>query len=260
MTKKQIFKKLKNDPYLLETIDSHYLSNHDFMLQALSIEPLFSIRFISKELLNNENFMEKAVKVKMPENLLIMAFASEEIRNNKEIMISAIYTNSENLKYAPESIQNNEKIVLEALDEMPGIIKYISSRLINSKNFILKALKISKFVFDYIDDKLQLDEDIIREYLSGIKWLDEYDEYIDYNGRFCVEFNKEGRFDNIKNKKMVMETVKKNPVAIFCASEEFRRDEDVVSSMVGGICWKENMYTLAEVYPEHKTMYEKFLK
>lgn len=281
---KQILKKLKNDPYLIETIDSKYLSNHKFMLKALEIAPLFSIRFISKELLNNEKFMKKAVSIELPTNLSIIAFSSKKIRNNKDIMLSAIDTDIDNLKYASKEIRsdenlafkliknkksyflenattdikNNEQIIFEAIKENPWVLQYASKRLRNSKEFVLKAMNESKYIFNNISKKLQLDEDIIYKYLDDVEWLDGYWDYQDHEGRI-VSRNKEFRFQDIKNKKVVKRIVKENPVSIIFAAEKFRKDKDIVRNIVDTPYGDELIDLLKSWYPSHEKMYQKIL-
>eukprot|EP01080_Neovahlkampfia_damariscottae_P013075 gene13075-8353_t len=64
----------------------------------------------------------------------------EKIRDDEDIIMASLETDSYNLKFASERLKDNENVVLEALNDTTGIhaLDYASKRLKNDFNFIKK--------------------------------------------------------------------------------------------------------------------------
>lgn len=60
---------------------------------------------------------------------LALRFASEELRNNKNIVLAAVQQNGLALQFTSKEFQNNKEIVLAALQSTPDAFEYASPRL-----------------------------------------------------------------------------------------------------------------------------------
>jgi len=151
--------------------------------------------FMSK--VTNKNEAIKLIK----EGCYISEF-SDELCNNKELMLLALQNNPHNIPLVSENLRNDENIVTEAVGFDKYYLKYASERLRNDKSFIKKMFFTCEdsmdiyylFVYckevfsnkefilelfdegedfdflntlDYLDDSLLYDEDIINKAVTN---------------------------------------------------------------------------------------------
>jgi hypothetical protein len=83
-----------------------------------------------------------------------LQFASDEIRDNKQIALAAIGSHPHNIKYASDNIQDNRSIVMVAVADA-FVIPYISPRLQDSFRVIFAAMKVNKRAFHSASARLQ---------------------------------------------------------------------------------------------------------
>ena len=65
---------------------------------------------------NNTNWSDKAsVLAAIGENGMVLQFASDELRNNKEVVLAAVEQDGRALQFASEDLKGDEDIVLAAV-------------------------------------------------------------------------------------------------------------------------------------------------
>jgi hypothetical protein len=76
---------------------------------------------------------------------LAFAYASEDLRKDKEFMLLAMQQNGLALQYAPEELQNDYEIVLTAVKQNGLAIAYASEDLRKDSKIGLEAMKQDLF-------------------------------------------------------------------------------------------------------------------
>jgi hypothetical protein len=84
-----------------------------------------SLEYASDRLKNDKEVVMKAIL----NNPSFIEYASEELQNDMEIMLIAVKDNAENLCYASPSLQNNKKLVLTAFEDSDRASFYVGSEL-----------------------------------------------------------------------------------------------------------------------------------
>jgi hypothetical protein len=72
-----------------------------------------------------------------------LRYASDDLKNNREIVLEAIKQNGLALEYASESFRNDKDVVLEAIKKCYHALCYASDDLKDDKEIVLKAIKKS---------------------------------------------------------------------------------------------------------------------
>ena len=126
---------------------------------------------ISSQLLDNEYFVLEVLRNYQRYTTIPMFYASERIRKNKEVVLTAVRYNFNNLDYADDSLKKDKEIVLEAVKqhgEAPYYFKQIESALQHAddslkkdKEIVLIAVKNSSRELQYADDTLKNDPEIL---------------------------------------------------------------------------------------------------
>ena len=89
----------------------------------------------------------------------VLAYASEKLKEDKELMMKCAEKDGQILYYASENLRDDKEFVLKAVATKWLIIKYVSYRLRSDKDVALCALKASKKAKEYLTkEALQLPE------------------------------------------------------------------------------------------------------
>jgi hypothetical protein len=74
--------------------------------------------------------------------VLQLDFASDQLKNDKDVVLEAVKQNDYALYYASEQLKNDKDIVLEAVKQDGDAIRYASDELQNDPIFRAKVYKI----------------------------------------------------------------------------------------------------------------------
>ena len=80
--------------------------------------------FIQKRITNKKEFLE-AVK----EDCDLLKYASEYLKNDKDVVLEAVKQNCSSLIYASDELRNDKDVVLEAVNEDGCSIQYVSDEI-----------------------------------------------------------------------------------------------------------------------------------
>ena len=126
---------------------------------------------------NNKNDALKAVK----QNGLALEYASDELKNDKEVVLAAVKQYGRALEYASDRLKDDKEVVLAAIEKYGYASAWASERLNNDKEVVLAAVKQYWAALEYASDELQSDKDVLnsmREYLINDKCKGHYDEQL----------------------------------------------------------------------------------
>jgi vacuolar-type H+-ATPase subunit H len=93
-------------------------------------------------------------------------YASEELKNDKEVVLEAVKQHGHSIYYASEELKNDKEVVLEAVKQNGSSLDYASEELKNDKEVVwisdgyfklIKSIKIFDLNFKF-SKKQKLDE------------------------------------------------------------------------------------------------------
>lgn len=159
------------------TVPIFLRNNKEFMLLAVEIDSEV-IRLASKALLNDEDFMLKAVEITTYD---IVKFAGDNLKNNIDFLIKALLIETRVFEEINQNVKHNKEFIKKAILIDKSIFNYyideiniLVPEILEDKN-IMKQLvkKYGLSIFDYIHSSLLKNEEFIFElcYLYGLDAL-----------------------------------------------------------------------------------------
>ena len=108
------------------------------------------------EHIDDKNYMLQAIE---NDATWVLAYASEKLKSDKELMMKCAEKDGQILYYASENLRDDKEFVLKAVSQKWLIIKYVSYRLRSDKDVALCALKGSIKSKEYLTkEALQIPE------------------------------------------------------------------------------------------------------
>jgi hypothetical protein len=222
---------------ILQNVD-YNLKNNKKLIEILSVINTKSIKYASKEILNDKVFFLDIIKqyrgkyynilkylsddLKDDEELIYellsvktytfeFKYISDRLKNNYDFILKVIKKNSDILEYVSKEFKNNIEIVLETVNTNGYMLKYASKQLQNNKKVVLEAIKNYGLALKYAGKELKNDKDIVLHAVNR-------------NGLALQYVNNE-----LKNDKDIVScAVNNNGVSLCYAGEEFKDDKDIV--------------------------------
>lgn len=144
---------------------------------------------------------------------------SDELRNDKEFMMSILRHNMECFPYFGEDVRGNREIAIPIVESNYLFWEFLDFNLKREKDFFLACVRkcgcssAERFISQYFNEFPEMlhDFEIVKELL-------------DMNAKYYFFLPN----DLQTNKLVVIETVKKNPELLSKISEDFKMDVDVV--------------------------------
>lgn len=96
-----------------------------------------------------------------------LAFLSEELRDDKEIVLCAVRNTADALKYASDRLKNDPEVVTAAVMKNYYSLEHASEGLRTNRNFIASLVKNNSSVLDVIDLKFVFDKDFLVDVLMN---------------------------------------------------------------------------------------------
>ena len=117
----------------------------------LALEELENEKGIKKE------YMLEAIRKDAP---WVIAYASDRLRQDKELMLEACKHDGQELYYASQKLRDDKEVVLTAVIKKWRILKYASENMRRNKEVCIAALKGSLSAAEYIMPEMKEDPDI----------------------------------------------------------------------------------------------------
>lgn len=157
-----ILEVIKLDGETIAYASSRILENDVIVLEAIKNTTTFMLYHqLFRKYNTDKDLVIELIKNSHSQNFL--KYLSLDLRDDKDIVYSAICKSGYELEYASDRLKSDEEIVLKALEKDSSAIIHMSNDLINNKSFILKITQ--KFRF-YSSDILKLMESFSKELLN----------------------------------------------------------------------------------------------
>ena len=151
---------------LIEDYDREELKiNHEEIFKEIKRDLYLN----SGEFSNNKKKVLKEIKNLNRSFESILQYASENLQDDKEIVLEAVKISCHELKYASERLKADKVIVLKAIKQSGLALEYVDDILKKDKEIVLEAIKQNGFAVKYADDNLKNDPDILAE-VNKNKW------------------------------------------------------------------------------------------
>ena len=151
---KYLIKKIYNINYFAIKYASDIIkSDPELMLNAVSVNGSL-LEYGSTDIKDNFDIVYVAVNqydISYP----VLQFASDRLRNNKDIVLAALACNGEAFKFASTELQDDEDIVNEALDNQGMQLEFVSERLQNIYEISLKAVSNESMALQFVPNKFK---------------------------------------------------------------------------------------------------------
>ena len=198
------YKKRLHDTKMLTTVYNKY-QNHEMLTKD---DLLFIYGNVEGCGWHNDPRLNELRKVSLKT-------ASEELKNNPEVVMAAVKQNYHALKYASEDLKSNSEFMLEAVKLNYNVLEYASEEMRSNPAVILEAIKQNGFALEYASEDLKSNSEFM---LEAVK--------LNYN---VLEYAGE---EMKSNSEFVLEAVKQNGFALEYASEELKSDPEIVMAAV----------------------------
>jgi hypothetical protein len=142
----------------------------------------------------------------------ILALASEDIKDDKELLLAAINIDSNSLNFASDRLRNDKNIVLKAVSQDGSSLEYASEELRNDREVVFAA--VSNFGNSLRDASVSLrnEKDIVLKAVSK-------------NGKTLEYASEELRND----REVVFTAVSNNGYAIKYVGEKLKKDSEILA-------------------------------
>ena len=196
-----------------------------------------SLKTASEELKNNPEVVMAAVK----QNYHALEYASEDLKANSEFMLEAVKQDYYALEYASEEMRSNPAVILEAIKQNGFALVYASEDLKANSEFMLEAVKQDYYALEYASEDLK----------ANLEFMFEAVNLNDFALRFASDKLKNNpeivmlavtksygialqyASENLKNNpEIVMAALKPNGAAFAYASDELKSDPEFVMAAV----------------------------
>ena len=157
--KSAIFEKHKN---------SLWFKDEEFLRELLKETCKSKIDDIMKNVENKNILNDKEIFLQLIQrnNGHIIKFASKNLKNNKEFILKAIEFNGDAFKNASKQLKDDKEFVLIIADYGVNIFKHVSKRLKNDKEVVLEALKYDANLLEYASKRLKDNKEVILKALK----------------------------------------------------------------------------------------------
>lgn len=156
-----------NYSYAIKEASEELRSNKEFMRKAIELTEGEAFCGATDELKNDKEFVLFAVRHGSPPHQcdpdIVLRYASEEMRADKDVVLAAVRKNGWSLYYASEELKADKDVVLVATINNSWSLTYASPTLRENKDFIIELVKrAGDYALHYVDEALQNDADVLE--------------------------------------------------------------------------------------------------
>lgn len=153
---------VKNDGRDMRYVGELLKNDRGFILASLERGNILGIQFVSYELRDDYEIIMKAVNAAG----IALDYASERLKNNKDIVLAAMRNQAWSLKAASEELRSDATIFLEAIKSDIRNLQFASSILKNDYHFIFQGVNMQGVALQHASKDLKQNLDIILAALN----------------------------------------------------------------------------------------------
>lgn len=143
-------------------------NDYDFVMAKVK-ENGRNLYYASEELKNNKNVIMQALSANY-NAYNCLEFASYELRNDRDVILKAVQLYGDNLEFASDRLKNDKHIVIEAINHSANgcALRYASDEVRNDKKMVLDIMneKRNSDILSYASDQLRDDKQFVSQVLQ----------------------------------------------------------------------------------------------
>jgi len=179
---------------------------------------------------------KEVVMTAVVKNCLALQYASEALKADKEVVMQVVEFYGSALQYASEALRADKEVVMKAVNN--GLaLQYASEALKADKEVVMKAVKCDGMALQYASEALRADKEVVMKVvekaISGVSGPQEQ-EYIDPKAFWPLQ-HVSSRFK--EDKECMKAVVEVWGLALADASPAIRNDKEVVALAVAQNVW-----------------------
>ena len=150
-----------NDDYYFKILDLLYLDgiSDNYILEASYYNIIKTciyqhgdmLQFATDNIKNDYEIVFQAVRL----SVHALNYASDDMKNNYEIVFRAVQNDGNALEYASDDMKNNYVIVLAAVTQNGNALEYASDDMKNNYDIVLAAVKQNKYALNYASENMK---------------------------------------------------------------------------------------------------------
>jgi len=213
---RQSYQNLKNaflrlTPTLFVNNDNEIIQNGPTGDKLLQVSPE-TINSLFKMFIQDEHFVQEFCA--QSEDSLNWIRLSEELKNNRNIVLEVVRQNGSDLEHASNELKNDKEIVLEAVLEDGNALQFASDRLKADVEVVLRAIQQNIYALQYAS--------------SSITHLLITPEFVKKNS-YLLQFASE----NIKkDEEVVLAAIQQDWRCLQYASDELKQDKEFILAAI----------------------------
>jgi len=201
--------------------------------------------FVNDELWEDTDFIIELLKLNEPAKIVLSFLPETFKQNNKEFYKNLFKEDPSVFQFCPEEMRSNKEIVISAVSHIGISLEFASEELKADRDIVTAAITNDANAFSFIAHSLKSDPDIYRIYIGklDVKWDTNTLEYlsevlkgnkefikslVSLNGFVLKDLSQEFKND----KEIVMSAINQNGGALKYASQELKADKEIVISAV----------------------------
>jgi len=210
--KEKIMEKVRNqsEPGIIFSTIKKYKDDFNIVLECVKQDGMF-LDFASDELRNNKEICLAAIK----NNKAAFTFFSNELRDDKEFILECAKHNGYILEIMDDNYKDDYDIVMAAVKNDGHTLEFASERLANNKEIVREAIYSDNDSLQFASNELRNDKDIV---LAAIK-----------NSSSSLIYAS----DNLKDdKEFILECVKQDGWTLEYTTLKLQKDLDIVLAAI----------------------------
>ena len=231
---RKIFKKhvltCSNNPENIKNIPENLYNNKDYICSLL--ENVNCFEYLSDEFRNDKEIFIKALKESKDS---ILKFASEQLKDDVEVVLNAIIKNSRNFKYASERLKNNDYFIAELVKYEYLKFSSFTKKLRKKYDLVMQVVKNNGYALKYASYDLKDNYDIAVAAINSNPRSVDYasDKLKDDFSVALLAVKQDGTTLRYISKRLqndfdlVVVAVKKNGLALEYASDDLKDNYDI---------------------------------
>nr|WP_306674589.1 DUF4116 domain-containing protein [Endozoicomonas sp. ISHI1] len=144
-----------------------------------------------------------------------LKYASQRVRNDRELVLEAIAKHPLDLQYASEEMKRDKEVVLAAVNRNGYCMGHASPKLQDDYEFVMTAVEKSPEALRYASERIRRDKNIINSVIAhSIKFLMDASETV------------------LNDRDYILDLIAKEPLAFKYAAAELQRDKAFIDSAI----------------------------
>ena len=236
--------KILDGEYNFSKLSNKFKDNKEFMLQAI----------------NNQNIghrlkIDREGKAEVEDS--IIKYASQNLRNDKDIVLKAIEKNPDALEFASDRLKDDDMVVRRAiLNYNTTALQFASERLKNNFDIVKTAVQMNPEVLQFASKELRNNEDIVKEAVAyDTQYFKFAGDKIKENFPTVEKFTEKILYDN---KEFALNKLQYTMSNFNSVSDRLKNDKEFIGEVVAR--WRNTFEFIPDKFKDDKEIVLKAMK